>query len=70
MSDKITEHTFYSPLFGHVDKFTGTRAEYNAHFADLIEKRKLADQTVCPVFTKMMLGLHYDAKKRIAKNID
>lgn len=42
MTDEITEHTFYSP-FGHVDTFTGTKAEYEAHFADLMEKRKTAD---------------------------
>lgn len=45
MTDEITEHTFYSP-FGHVDTFTGTKAEYKAHFTGLMEKRKKADQCI------------------------
>lgn len=45
MSNEITEHSFYSP-FGHTDTFTGTKAEYEAHFADLMDQRKKADQPV------------------------
>ena len=45
MSNEITEHIFYSP-FHHIDRFTGTKDEYDAHFADLMEKRKESDRPI------------------------